>query len=80
MEEAYLDGVIRPLINSPDRLCIVKTVDSLGVLLTVEVDRDDMGMLIGKEGKTALAIRHVVTQLGYRLKKRLSVKINENQQ
>ena len=75
--ETYLDSIVRPLLSTPDKLSIVKTQDERGVLLTVDVDRTDMGRVIGKEGSIANAIRAVVRSYGMIKDARVSVKINE---
>lgn len=75
--EKYLETLLLPLLAVPDRLTITRTDDERGVLLQVDVDRSDMGAVIGKEGETAKAIRLLTRIAGLRMGARPSVKFNE---
>ena len=59
---AFLDFVVKALVDHPEDVVIVKSVDNLGVLLTLTVHPDDMGKVIGRQGKIATqAIRPLLT-------------------
>lgn len=73
----YLASVVRPMLKHPDSLSINKSLDSLGVLLSVTAHKEDMGMLIGKKGETAKCIRHIVRVVGMAGNARVSVKIED---
>lgn len=75
--DSYLDSIVRPLLSKPESLKIVKTTDALGVLLTMDVDKEDMGHLIGKEGQNILSIRKIIGMYGMRNNAKISIKINE---
>jgi hypothetical protein len=75
--ESYLASMILPIVSKPDVVRITPTTDEMGVLLSIDVDKDDMGVVIGKAGETAKAIRHMVRIAGVRQNARVSVKINE---
>ena len=76
-ETEYLANLIKPLVTLPGEVDIIHSVDDKGVLLTVRVNKEDMGRLIGKDGANANAVRTLVRQLGYTSDKRISVKIEE---
>ena len=76
-EVAYLDAIIRGLVDTPDAVNINKTVDERGVLLTLDVDPADMGKVIGKGGDTAKAIRTLLRIFGMKNNSRINLKINE---
>lgn len=76
-EIQYLNAIILPLIAYPDNLRIVRTVDTLGILLEVILHKDDMGRVIGKNGETARAIRKIVRQYGMTNEAHIAIKINE---
>lgn len=77
-EAAFLDYVIKAIVDHPDDVHIERTVDNLGVLLTLRVHPDDMGKVIGKGGKLATgAIRPLLTAVGMKHNARVSLKINE---
>lgn len=73
----YLASLMQPLLKKPELLKIVESQDAMGILLTVDVDKEDMGMVVGKAGETAKSLRHLVRAVGMRGNARVSVKINE---
>ena len=77
-DHAFLDFVIKSLVDNPNDVVIVRSVDELGVLLTLTVNPDDMGKVIGKGGRIATqAIRPLLTAVGLKHNARVSLKINE---
>jgi predicted RNA-binding protein YlqC (UPF0109 family) len=56
---------------------IARTVDQMGVLLTLDVNPDDMGKIIGRSGNTAKAIRTLLRVVGMKNNARVNLKINE---
>ncbi len=75
--QEYLQKVVGPLLNHPEELVVVPTKDDMGVLLTVSCNKEDMGVIIGKQGKTADAIRLLTRIVGIKNSARIGVKINE---
>ena len=55
-----LCGIAKAIVDSPDEVTVVESVDGKRVNLTLSVAEDDMGMVIGKHGKIAKAIRTVM--------------------
>lgn len=76
-EILYLEAIVKPLVSYPEEVRIEKTSDEMGILLSLNLHKDDMGKIIGKEGNTARAIRHIVRQYGMSRQARISIKINE---
>lgn len=76
---SYLTDLITPLLRFPDALRIAESQDAMGILLSVDVHKEDMGVVVGKGGETAKAIRHLVRIVGLRGNARVSIKINEPQ-
>ncbi len=75
----YLNDLLRPIAKHPDEILVVETQDPMGVLLSVVVHGEDMGLVVGKGGETANAIRHLVRIVGLRGSARVSVKFSEPQ-
>ena len=73
----FLDYVIKALVENPDAVKINRTVDEMGVLLTLVVDPADMGKIIGRDGNTAKAIRTLLRVVGMKNSARVNLKINE---
>ncbi len=79
MEQDYqfLEYVVKALVDFPDSVKIKRTVDEMGVLLTLTVHQDDMGKIIGRSGATAKAIRTVLRVVGMKNDARVNLKIEE---
>lgn len=75
--DQYLKVILDSLVEYPEDLSVVLTTDKMGVLLSVSCHRDDMGVIIGKAGTTAKAIRHLIHIVGLKNNARISVKIIE---
>lgn len=73
----YLKTIITPMLKHGDSITIVETQDPMGILLTLTVHKEDMGILLGRKGETATAFRHLVRIVGRAKDARISVKINE---
>lgn len=73
----YLNLILTPLLDNPEGLSVVETQDPMGVLLTIKIHKDDMGVVIGKAGETAKAVRHLVRIVGIKGNARVSIKILE---
>ncbi len=73
----FLDFVIKSLVDHPEDVKINRTVDEMGVLMTLDVNREDMGKIIGREGNTAKAIRTLLRVVGMKNNARVNLKINE---
>ena len=76
-DQAFVEFVVKQLVDKPDAVQVDRTVDEMGVLITLTVDPQDMGMVIGREGATAKAIRTLLRVVGARDNARVNLKINE---
>lgn len=76
-DQEFLDFVIKGLVDNPEAVKINRTVDEMGVLLTLDVSSEDMGKVIGKAGNTAKAIRTLLRVVGMKNNARVNLKINE---
>ena len=73
----FLETVVKSLVEKPEAVKIKRTVDEMGVLLTLDVDPIDMGKIIGREGNTAKSIRTLLRIVGMKNNSRVNLKINE---
>lgn len=76
-DEQFLDYVVKGLVDHPEAVKINRTVDEMGVLLSLDVHPDDMGKIIGRSGNTAKAIRILLRVVGMKNNARVNLKINE---
>ena len=76
-DQQFLDFVIKALVDEPAKVKVSRTVDEMGVLLTLEVSAVDMGKIIGRQGNTAKSIRTLLRVVGMKNNSRVNLKINE---
>ncbi len=76
-DKAFLETVVKALVDNPEDVQVERKVDEMGVLLTLTINPSDMGKVIGKEGATAKAIRTILRVVGMRNNARVNLKINE---
>jgi len=76
-DQQFLEYVVKALVDNPDDVKINRTVDEMGVLLTLSLNKDDMGKVIGRSGQTAKAIRTILRIVGMKNDARVNLKIEE---
>jgi uncharacterized protein len=76
-DQQFLETVVTSLVDHPESVKIHRTVDEMGVLLTLDVHAEDMGKIIGRSGNTAKAIRTLLRVVGMKHDARVNLKINE---
>lgn len=76
-DKQFLENLVKSLVDHPEAVKINRTVDEMGVLLTLDVHADDMGKIIGRSGNTAKAIRTLLRVVGMKHDARVNLKINE---
>ena len=70
-----LIGIARAIVDNPDEVTVLETVDKKEVNLVLSVAPEDMGMVIGKNGKIAKAIRTVMKAAASTDNRRVNVEI-----
>ena len=76
-DQEFLEFIVKGLVDHPEDVKIDRTVDEMGVLLSLKVNPEDMGQIIGKEGSTARSIRSLVRIVGLKNHARVNLKIEE---
>ena len=76
-DQQFLETVVKALVDNPDSVKTTRTVDEMGVLLTLDVHAEDMGKIIGRSGNTAKAIRTLLRVVGMKHDARVNLKITE---
>lgn len=76
-DKAFLEYVVKALVDNPNDVKIDRTVDEMGVLISLTVNPADMGKIIGRMGNTAKAIRTLLRVIGMKNNARVNLKINE---
>jgi len=76
-DAAFVVSVVKQIVENPDDVVVGREVDEMGVLITLKVNKDDMGKIIGKDGQTAKAIRTLLRIIGSKNNARVNLKIVE---
>ena len=76
-DKAFLEYIVKALVDNPNDVKIDRTIDEMGVLITMTVNSADMGKIIGRQGNTAKAIRTLLRVIGMKNNARVNLKINE---
>lgn len=76
-DKDFLEYIVKALVDHPDDVKVDRAVDEMGVLLTLKVNREDMGQIVGRAGSTARAIRSLVRIVGLKNHARVNLKIEE---
>jgi len=76
-DQEFLEYVIKALVDHPEDVKVDRKGDEMGVLLSLKVNPEDMGQIIGRAGSTARAIRSLVRIVGIKNQARVNLKIEE---
>lgn len=76
-DQEFLTYVVQMIVDNPDDVAITRTVDDMGVLLTLKVHSNDMGQVLGRAGATVNAIRLLLKVVGVKIQARVNLKIEE---
>lgn len=71
----YLIQLVTPLVKHPNNVLVEVQKDDMGILLTLRVAGEDMGIVVGKGGETAQALRLLLRTAGLVGNARVSLKI-----
>jgi predicted RNA-binding protein YlqC (UPF0109 family) len=67
----------KSLVDNPDRVQVSQLDGEQSSIIELKVAQEDIGKVIGKQGRTAQAIRIILGAAGMKLKKRFSLEIIE---
>ncbi len=76
-DKEFLEMLVQAIVSNPENVSVERTVDEMGVLLTLKIDPADMGYVIGRKGQTAQAIRTLLKIVGAKNNARVNLKIYE---
>lgn len=76
-DQEFIEYVVKSIVNHPEDVKTERTVDERGVLITLHINQDDMGYVIGRQGQTARALRILLKIVGAKTDARVNLKIYE---
>jgi len=77
LDQEFIEYVVKALVDRPADVSAERTVDEMGVLITLKVNPEDLGQVIGRQGQTAKAIRTLLRVVGAKNHARVNLKIHE---
>ncbi|NQV89090.1 MAG: KH domain-containing protein [Parcubacteria group bacterium] len=76
-DQEFVEYIVRGIVNNPDDVKTERIVDERGVLITLHINQEDMGYVIGRQGQTARAVRTLLKIVGAKENARVNLKIYE---
>lgn len=76
-DQEFVEFVVKSLVDHPEGVKSDRTVDEMGVLISLHLAPEDMGQVIGRQGQTAKALRTLLRVVGAKHKARVNLKIVE---
>jgi len=77
MDQQFVEYIVKAIVDHADDVTTERTIDEMGTLISLHVNAEDMGTIIGKEGRTAKALRTLLRVLGAKNNARVNLKIIE---
>lgn len=75
IDQQFVEYIVKTLVNNPDKVEVERKIDEKGVLLSLTVDPEDVGRVIGRRGATAQSLRTLLRALGTKNDARYNLKI-----
>ena len=72
-----IEMIAKALVDSPEQVVVTEVVGEQTTVLELKVAQSDLGKIIGKQGRTARAIRTLLGASGMKLRKRFVLEILE---
>ncbi len=72
-----VEMIAKALVDSPERVVVSQLEGEQTTILELKVAPEDLGKVIGKQGRTARAIRIILGAAGMKLKRRFNLEIIE---
>ena len=76
-DQAFLEYLVKSIVDHPDDVSVDRKVDEMGVLLSLKVHPQDMGVVVGRMGATAKSIRSLLRIVGIKNNARINLRIEE---
>jgi hypothetical protein len=78
IDQQFIEYIVKSVVGHPDDVFVDRIIDEKGVLLTLTVNPEDLGRVIGKRGVTAQSLRTLLRALGTKNDARYNLKIVNN--
>jgi uncharacterized protein len=75
----FLEFIVKHLVSDPDQVVVTEEVNEKGLLFRLSVGENDLGRVVGKDGRTARSLRTLLTAVAARQGKRANLEILNGQ-
>ena len=72
-DKDFLEFLIKAIVDNPDDVVVERKIDEI----TLRVNQQDMGQVVGRQGSTAKSIRSLLRIVGIKNNARVNLKIEE---
>lgn len=73
-----VETVCKALVDNPDEVKVTQIDGEQTTILELRVNQSDLGKVIGKQGRTARAVRTILAAAGMKQRRRFNLEIIEN--
>ena len=70
-----LESIILNIVANKEQVSVTETIEETAIIYEVKVAEEDIGRIIGKQGKVAQAIRTLIKSIGAKEKKKIVVEV-----
>lgn len=76
-DQDFVESIVKAMVSHPEDVNTERTVDEMGVLITLKINTEDMGTVIGRQGQNARSLRTLLKVVGAKNNARINLKIYE---
>lgn len=80
IDQQFVEYIVKNLVENPEDVKVERTIDEKGVLLTLSVNKEDLGRIIGRRGATAQSLRALLRALALKNNAHYNLKISDNEE
>ena len=73
----FVEETVKSLVTNPDGVLLDVQKDDAGILITIKVDQNDTGIVIGRSGETIKSLRVLARNMGAKERARISLKVHD---
>ena len=75
--KAFIEHILQALVNHPEQVVVAEILGRQTIILEARCHSEDMGRIIGKNGKTISALRILLTSLAAKQKRKAILEVAE---
>ena len=80
IDQQFVEYIVKNLVENPEDIKVERTIDEKGVLLTLSVNKEDLGRIIGRRGATAQSLRALLRALALKNNAHYNLKISDSEE